>query len=107
MAMRFGMVDARLVGMLMGMQAVGVRDMGVMGGLLMVAGLVMIRRFVMMAGGLFVVMGGLPVMFSTFVSCRHIHVLREVITLETIGNPALLLSGPPIGGDILCDYEKR
>jgi hypothetical protein len=85
MAMHFGMVDARLVGMLMGMQAMGVGDMGVMRGLFMIAGFVMFRRFVMMTGSLFVVMGGLPMMFSAFVSCRHIHVLREVITLEKIG----------------------
>ena len=37
--------------------------------------------FVMMLGGLFVMMGGLAMMFSAFVSCRHIHVLREVVTL--------------------------
>ncbi|HEX4507097.1 MAG TPA: hypothetical protein VH722_15310 [Alphaproteobacteria bacterium] len=74
-------MDARLVGMLMGMQAVAVRDMGVVRRLMVVARLVMACRFVMVPGGLLVVMGGLAVMFSAFVTCRHIHVLRKVITL--------------------------
>ena len=80
-----GVVDARLVGMLMGMQAVAVGNVGVVGvvgRLVVVARLIMLGGFVMVLGGLFVVMGGLAVMFSAFVSCRHIHVLREVITLS-------------------------
>ena len=76
-----GMVDARLVGMLVGMQAVAVRDVGVVGRLVMVARLMMACGFVMMLGGQLVMMSGLAVMFSAFVTCRHIHVLREVITL--------------------------
>jgi hypothetical protein len=81
-AVRVGMLDAGLVGMLLRMQTMGVGDMGMMGGLFMVARFVMIGRFVMMPGGFFVIFRGAAMMFSTFVSCRHIHVLREVITLE-------------------------
>jgi hypothetical protein len=76
-----GVVDARLVGMLMGVQAVAVRHMGVMRRLVMVARLIMAGGFMMMLGGLFVMVSGLAMMFSAFVTCRHIHVLHEVITL--------------------------
>ncbi len=81
-AMLLGVMNARLVGMLVRVQLVAMRDMRMMGCLLMVARLVMFRGFVMMLGGLLVMVGGLAMMFSAFVSCRHIHVLREVITLR-------------------------
>jgi hypothetical protein len=76
-----GVVDARLVGMLVGMQAVAVCDMGVMRRLVVVARLMMVGGFMVMLGGLLVVMSGLAMMFSAFVTCRHIDVLLEVITL--------------------------
>ena len=79
--MMLGVVNARLVGMLVRVQLVAMRDLRMMGRLFMVARFVVFGGFVMMLGGLFVMVGGLAVMFSTFVSCRHIHVLREVITL--------------------------
>jgi hypothetical protein len=80
-AMMLGVVNAGLVGMLVRMQLMAMRDMRMMGRLFMVACFMVLGGFMMMLGGLFVMMGGLAVMFSTFVSCRHIHVLREVITL--------------------------
>lgn len=92
--MMLGMVDARLIRMLMGVQLVAMRDMRMVRGLFMVAGFVMAGRFVVVLGGLFVVLGGLAMMFSAFVSCRHIHVLREVITLR--GQPAgVFMQNPP------------
>ena len=78
MAVMLGVVNARLVRMLMGMQLVAMRDMRMVCGLFVVAGFVMVGRFVMMLGGLFMMLGGLAMMFSAFVSCRHIHVLREI-----------------------------
>ncbi len=57
-------VNARLVRMLMRMQLVAMRDMGVVRGLFMVAGFVMVCRLVVMLGGLFMVFGGLAMMFS-------------------------------------------
>lgn len=80
--MMLGMVDARLIRMLMGVQLVAMRDMRMVRGLFVVAGFVMAGRFVVVLGGLFMMLGGLAMMFSAFVSCRHIHVLREVITLR-------------------------
>jgi hypothetical protein len=80
-AMMLGVVNAGLVGMLVRMQLMAMRDMRMMGRLFMVACFMVLGGFMLMLGGLFVMMGGLAVMFSTFVSCRHIHVLREVITL--------------------------
>ena len=76
-----GVVDARLVGMLVRVQLVAMRDMRMMGRLFMVARFVVFGGFVMMLGGLFVMVSGLAMMFSAFVTCRHIHVLHEVITL--------------------------
>jgi hypothetical protein len=77
-----GVVKARLVGMIVRMQAVAVRHMSVMRRLVMVARLVMRSGLMMMLGGLLMVVSGLAVMVSAFVRCRHIHVLREVITLR-------------------------
>ncbi len=71
MAMILDMLDVGLVGMLMRVQPVPGRQVGVMGGLFMIARLVMIRRLVVMLGGFFVMFGREPVMFSAFVSHRH------------------------------------
>ena len=81
MAMMLGVVNARLVRMLVRMQLVAMRDMRMVRRLFMVAGFVMVGRFVVVLGGLFMMLGGLAMMFSAFVTCRHIHVLHEVITL--------------------------
>jgi len=46
-----------VLGVLGGMHVVGMREVSVVGGLLMVAGIVMLRRFSMMMGGHAVMMG--------------------------------------------------
>jgi hypothetical protein len=79
---RGGVVDARLVGMLIGVQAMAVRHMGMMGRLVVVACLMVAGGFVMVLGGLLVVMSGLAMMIGAFVTSRHIRVLRKIITLS-------------------------
>ncbi len=75
-AMRLGVMDAGLVCMLVGMQTVTVRDMGVMRGFFVVAVFIMIRSFAMMDRRFFVMLGGFAMMFSAFMNRRHEIVLR-------------------------------
>ena len=59
-----GVVMRCLLGMFMGMQVVGMRQVGMVSRLVMVASLVVVRSLLMMLGGGFVVMGGLAMMVS-------------------------------------------
>jgi hypothetical protein len=67
-----GMVLGSLVAMLRRMQAVGVRQMGVVTGLVMVVLAVMLCGGAMMFGRLFVVLGRGLVMRAAFVAFAHI-----------------------------------
>ena len=67
-----GMVLGSLVAMLRRMQAVGVRQMGVVTGLVVVVLAVMLRGRAMMFGRLFVVLGRGLVMRAAFVAFAHI-----------------------------------
>jgi hypothetical protein len=63
-AVMFGVVTARLVMMLFGVAGMAMRGMGVVGGLLVVAGIMVLGGFAMMLGGMLVMFGGLVVMFD-------------------------------------------
>jgi hypothetical protein len=67
-----GMVLGGLVAMLRRMQAVSVRQMGVVAGLVVVVLAVMLRGRAMMFGRLFVVLGRSLVMAAAFVAFAHI-----------------------------------
>jgi len=63
-----GVVLTGFFGMLGGVQRMAVGDVGVVPGLLVIAGFVMPGRFPMMGGGLFMMLRGLVVMFCSMVS---------------------------------------
>jgi hypothetical protein len=56
--MMLGVMLGRLVGVMRGVQAMGMRDVGVMAGLFMLAALVVLGRFAMMASRALMVLGG-------------------------------------------------
>src|SRR4051794_33035940 len=71
-----GVVLGGLVPMMGRMQSVRVRDVGVMPGLLMIAGFIVLGRFAMMMGGALVVIRGGLVVLATLVRLRaHVAVL--------------------------------
>jgi hypothetical protein len=71
-----GVVLGGLVPVMGRMQSVPVRDVGVMPGLLMIAGFIMLCRFTMMVGSALVVIRGSLVMLAALVRLRaHIAVL--------------------------------
>jgi hypothetical protein len=53
-----------LFGMVFGMQMMAMRDVGMVGGLFMIAGFMMLGGFSVVLAGFFVVLGGLLVMFN-------------------------------------------
>ena len=63
-AVMFGVMTARLVMMLFGVAGMAMRGVGVVGGLLVVAGIMVLGGFAMMLGGMLVMFGGLVVMFD-------------------------------------------
>ncbi len=62
--MRFGVVTARLGMMFLGVAGMAVRAVGVMGGLLVIAGFMMPGGFAVMPGRVLMVFGGLVVMID-------------------------------------------
>ena len=69
-----GVVTARLMMMFLGVAGMAMRGMGVVGGLLMVAGIMVLGGFAMMLGGMLVVLGGLVVMFDGVLAHRALPV---------------------------------
>ena len=63
-AVMLGVMTARLVVMFLGVAGMAMRGMGVVGGLLVVAGIMVLGGFAMMLGGMLVMFGGLVVMFD-------------------------------------------
>jgi hypothetical protein len=63
-AVMLGVVTARFVMMLFGVAGMAMRGVGVVGGLLVVAGIMVLGGFAMMLGGMLVMLGGLVVMFD-------------------------------------------
>lgn len=68
--MVFGVMLCGLVSVMRRVHAVAMRQMRVMAGLVMVAGLVVFCRFPMMTSGVFMVLGGSTVVVSTFMFLR-------------------------------------
>ena len=66
MAVRGDVFFGSVFGMVAGMEAMGVRQVCVVGGFLMVAGFVVLRGFLMVPRGMFVMLGGVPVMLGCF-----------------------------------------
>jgi hypothetical protein len=64
LAVYFGVVPACLGMMVLGMAGVSVGGMGMMCGLLVIAGLVVLGRFTMMLGRVLVMLGGLVVVLG-------------------------------------------
>ena len=67
-----GVVFRRFVGMMFGVRGVTVRGLRVMTGGFVVAGFVLFCGFAVMFGRVFVMLGGVSVMFRAFVCCCHI-----------------------------------
>jgi hypothetical protein len=67
LAVHFGVVPACLGMMVFGVAGVAVRGMGMMRRLLVIAGLVVFRRFTMMLGRVLVMLGGLMVVLGALV----------------------------------------
>jgi hypothetical protein len=63
-----GMMLPGFVGMVAGVQRVSMGDVGVVPGLLVIARVVVFGRFAMMCGGVFVMFGGLQMMFRSVMS---------------------------------------
>ena len=63
-----GVVTARLDMMMFGVAGVAVGGVGVMRGLLVIAGFVVLGGFAMMLGGVFVMLGGLVMVLDAHVS---------------------------------------
>jgi hypothetical protein len=59
-----GVMAARLVMMFLGVAGMAMRGVGVVGGLLVVAGIMVLGGFAMMLGGMLVMFGGLVVMLD-------------------------------------------
>ena len=72
-AMMLGVITTRLSMVLFGMAGVAVSAMGVVRGLLVIAGLVVLGGFAVMFGGVLVMFGGLVVMFD----CVFAHLVRS------------------------------
>ncbi len=68
--MRFDMMLGGLAGMMVGLEAMAMRNMGMMTGEMMLALFVMLGGFAMMLGGLFVMVGG-GLMVIGFVQSAH------------------------------------
>jgi hypothetical protein len=86
LAMMLGVLLGRLVRMMRGMQAVGMRHMGVMTGLLMLAALVVLGGFAVMVGRALVMLG------------RRLVMLAAVVGLG--GH-----LGRPVVGDLRCEAD--
>lgn len=67
-AVLVGVMLAGFVGMVAGVQCMSVGDVGVVPGLLVIARLVVLGRFAMMRGGVFVMFSGLQMMFRSVMS---------------------------------------
>ena len=78
LAVVLGVMTAGLGMMLFGVAGVAVSGMGVMRGLLMIAGFVVLGGFAMMPGGMFVVFGSLVVMVLDACVFAHIQLSRSV-----------------------------
>jgi hypothetical protein len=63
-AVMFGVVTARLGVMLLGVAGMAMRAVGVMRGLLVIAGFVVLGGFAVMLGGVLVMFGGLVMMLD-------------------------------------------
>jgi hypothetical protein len=72
----FGVVLGSLLAVMAGMQAVGVRHMRMVAGLLMIAGLVMLGRLTMMKRRILVVLGRGLVVIAALVCRAHVAFLR-------------------------------
>ena len=70
-AVHFGVVPACFGMMVFGMAGVSVGGMGMMRRLLVIAGLVVLRRFTMMLGRVLMMLGGFPMMFGALF--RHVN----------------------------------
>lgn len=73
LAVMLGMGFGRLPSMVGSMEVVSMGHVRVVRGLLVIAGLMVFRRFPMMPGGVLVVFGGLQVMSCCFFG--HVHLL--------------------------------
>jgi hypothetical protein len=78
LAVMLGVLLCRLVGMMRGMQAVGMRHMGVMTGLFMLAALVVLGRFAVMVGRALMMLRRRLVMLAAVVGFRG-HLGRPVV----------------------------
>jgi hypothetical protein len=67
LAVRLGVVPARFGVMVFGVAGVAVGGVGMMGRLLVIAGLMVLRRFTMMLGRVLVVLGGLLMVLNALV----------------------------------------
>jgi hypothetical protein len=67
----FGVLLRGVAVVLVGMQRMTVGGVGVMSGLLVIAGLGVLRSFAMMLGGVLVMLGGLLVMFVNLVTVHR------------------------------------
>ena len=76
--MVLGVMTAGFGMMLFGVAGVAVCSVGVMRGLLVIAGLVVFGGFAVMPGGMFVVFGGLVVMVLDACVFAHIQLSRSV-----------------------------
>jgi hypothetical protein len=86
LAMMLGVLLGRLVRMMRGMQAVGMRHMGVMTGLLMLAAVIVLGGFAVMVGRALVMLG------------RRLVMLAAVVGLG--GH-----LGRPVVGDLRCEAD--
>ncbi len=84
-AVLFGMVHGRIVGVLLRVDLVTLSGVGVMRGLLVVAGLVVLGSLFVMLGGLLVVLGGLLVRFCGFLGHENSPFEERPARLTTSG----------------------
>jgi hypothetical protein len=78
LAVMLGVLLGRLVGMVRGMQAMGMRDMGVMTGLLMLAAIIVLGGFAVMVGRALMLPGRRLVMLAAVVGLGG-HLGRPVV----------------------------
>jgi hypothetical protein len=77
-AVRLSVVPARLGMVMFGMAGVSVGDVGVMRRLLVIAGLVLLRRFAMVLGRLLVMLSGSLMVLSSLVHGSDSYKFREL-----------------------------
>jgi len=77
LAVMLGVMTAGLGMMLFGMAGMAVSGMGVVRGLLVIAGLVVLGGFAVMLGGVFVMLGGLVMVLDAHVSLSRVGELKS------------------------------